>query len=88
VLGRKVSIGFLVAILGVSAIPAASYSTTATEIKETGANAGNLPKALKACRKDKSIARRRRCEDAVLSKPGSTGVVRWWAKNDLLNRVW
>ena len=45
-LGRKVSIGLLVAILGVAAIPAASYSTTATETKETGANAGSLAKAL------------------------------------------
>ena len=47
-LGRRALVGLVAAILGIAAIPAASYSTTTTETKEKGAKAENPAKALRA----------------------------------------
>ena len=53
------------------------------------------PKALLADRASDSRRNRKALRERATTphnnhfvKPGSTGVVRWWAKNDLLNRVW
>ena len=54
-------IGLIVAILGVAAIPAVSYSAAAwAEKKETKAE--KLSKALKACKRDQLKSKRRACE--------------------------
>jgi hypothetical protein len=68
VLGRRALVGLMAAIFGFAAMPAASYSTTAAKTKETGAKAENPTKALKACQKDKSSARRSKCVAAAIKK--------------------
>ena len=69
-LERRALIGLIVAILGVAAIPAVSYSAAGWAAnKETKAE--KLSKALKACKRDKLKSKRSACEARAKQLYGS-----------------
>ena len=65
---RRLSIGVTVAIIGIGAMSGLIYPAAASAARKQDPDAAKLTTAVKACKKDTSKTRRKKCEAAAKKK--------------------